>query len=315
MTDPTSPAGTSARRILAVFNPAAGGNRRAKFERMVRALRDQGCTVVTTHTRERGHAEEIARAVDTSAFDVIAAAGGDGTINEVINGLGGPNGSDSSGSGSKGPAKDIALGVMPLGTANVLADEIGVGRNPERIVQALARGPIKTIRVGRANGRRFSMMAGVGFDANVVHGVDLDLKKKIGPLAYVVQAAKEAFGGKFAPARVTIDGKVYDTVSAVICNGKRYGGPFIAAPHASIERDEFSVILMPGKGWFSVLKYGAGLVLGKLTSVSDAQIITGRDIRIEATDGQPVQADGDIVATLPVDISVDPDPVKVCFAD
>lgn len=300
MTDQTSPArGGSTRRILAVFNPAAGGNRRAKFERLVRALRDEGCTVTTTHTRERGHAEEIARTVDTSAFDIIVAAGGDGTINEVINGLAG---------------KDIALGLMPLGTANVLADEIGVGRTPERIVQALAHGPIKEIRVGRANGRRFSMMAGVGFDANVVHGVDLNLKKKIGPLAYVVQAAKESFGGKFSPARVTIDGKVYDTVSAVICNGKRYGGPFIAAPHASIERGEFSVILMPGKGWFSVLKYGAGLVLGKLTTLSDAQIITGQNIRIEAIDGQPVQADGDIVATLPVDINVDPEPVKVAFA-
>jgi YegS/Rv2252/BmrU family lipid kinase len=283
------------RRILAVFNPAAGGNRRARFERIVRALRDKGCVVTPQHTTHAGHATEIARNVDVSAFDIIAAAGGDGTINEVINGLKG---------------KSIALGLIPLGTANVLSDEIGLGHNPERIVNALVRGPIQEIRVGVANGRRFSMMAGVGFDANVVHGVSLDLKKKIGPLAYVVQAGREAFGGKFQTCSVTIDGKAYTPTSVVICNGKRYGGPFIAAPNASIAKDEFSVILMNGRGWFSVLRYGVGLVLGKLGSFNDVEILPAREIVVEGV-GQPVQADGDIVTTLPVTISVDPEPVKL----
>ncbi|MBL8630421.1 MAG: diacylglycerol kinase family lipid kinase [Rhodospirillaceae bacterium] len=285
------------RRILAVFNPAAGGNRRARFERIMQALRKEGCSVTTQHTTRPGHATEIARNVDTSAFDIIAAAGGDGTINEVINGLHG---------------KDIALGLIPLGTANVLADETGVGHKPENIVAALARGPIREIRVGVANGRRFSLMAGVGFDANVVHGVSLSLKKKIGPLAYVVQAAREAFGGAFTPCRVVIDGKTYTPTSVVICNGQRYGGPFIAAPNASIMKDEFAVILMNGRGWFSVLKYGVGLALGKLGNFSDVEIITAREIVVEGT-GQPVQADGDIVTTLPVTIQVDPQPVKVVY--
>ncbi len=286
-----------ARRILAVFNPAAGGNRRARFERIVRALRDKGCTVTTQHTNYAGHATEIARNVDVTAFDIIAAAGGDGTINEVINGLKG---------------KNITLGLIPLGTANVLSDEIGLGHNPERIVDALVRGPFKDIRVGVANGRRFSMMAGVGFDANVVHGVSLALKKKIGPLAYVVQAGREAFGGAFQACSVVIDGKAYNPTSVVICNGQRYGGPFIAAPNASITKDEFSIILMNGRGWFSVLKYGVGLVFGKLGSFSDVEIIAAREIIVEGT-GQPVQADGDIVTTLPVTINVDLEPVKLVY--
>lgn len=287
----------SPRRILAVFNPAAGGNRRARFERIVRALRDKGCVVTTQHTTAPGHAEEIARNVDTSAFDVIAAAGGDGTINEIINGLVG---------------KDIALGLIPVGTANVLAEEIELGHNPERIVNTLVSGPIREIRVGRVNGRRFSMMAGVGFDANVVHGVSLALKKKIGPLAYVVQAGREAFGGAFAPCHVVIDGTAYAPTSVVICNGQRYGGPFVAAPGASIAKDEFSVLLMNGRGWFSVLRYGAGLILGRLGKLSDVQIITAREIAVTGA-GQPVQADGDIVATLPVTITVDPEPVRVVY--
>src|SRR5205814_703937 len=115
---PTPPEPPRPRRILAVFNPVAGGNRRANFDRVVTALRAHGCTVSVVETARPGHAEAIARDAQADDFDIIAAAGGDGTINEVVNGL---------------ADRPMNLGLIPLGTANVLASEIGHGRTPEKI--------------------------------------------------------------------------------------------------------------------------------------------------------------------------------------
>src|SRR5689334_19804350 len=99
----------AARRILVIFNPAAGRKRRPALNRVVAAIRAQGCGVTLLETAAPGDAELIARAASPQDFDVVAAAGGDGTINEIVNGL-------------RGQA--LALGIIPLGTANVLADEI-----------------------------------------------------------------------------------------------------------------------------------------------------------------------------------------------
>jgi len=298
MTLPSPSAQPAPRRILVVFNPAAGGARRARFGRVVKSLLKHGCNITVMETAAVGHAETIARDISVADFDVIAAAGGDGTINEIVNGLIG---------------KDIALGLIPLGTANVLADEIGLGRGADQIARTLASGPIKAIRVGRANGRRFTMMAGVGFDANVVHGVSLPLKKKVGALAYVWQALKQATFGRFDACDVTIDGAAHHPTSVVICNGRRYGGPFIAAPDASVNDDRFYVILMNGRGWFSVLRYGIGLMLGRLGHLHDVLLVPGREIVVKGVDQQPVQADGDIITTLPLTVTVDTAPLRVVY--
>ncbi|MBY0511021.1 MAG: diacylglycerol kinase family lipid kinase [Rhodospirillaceae bacterium] len=290
--------GTGPRRILAVFNPAAGRNRRPRFNRIAAALKDQGCSVTVVETTAPGHAETIAREVSSDEFDVIAAAGGDGTVNEIVNGLRG---------------KSIALGLIPLGTANVLADEIGLKRTDAMIARTLGRGGIRAIHVGTVNGRRFVMMAGAGFDANVVNGVSLALKRKLGPLAYVWQAGREAFLGSPARCAAIIDGVTHQTSSAVVCNGRRYGGPFIAAPAASLAEDRFHVVLMPGRGWFHTARYGVALMLGRISRLHDVRLVAGREVRIEGVVGRPVQADGDIVAYLPAQIAVDPEPVRLVF--
>ena len=298
--DPAAQASTPVRqrRILVIFNPAAGRARRAKLDAVVNAMTAVGCAVRVVETQAPGHGEQIAREVSLDDYDVIAAAGGDGTVNEVINGLKG---------------RKIALGVIPLGTANVLADEIGLGRGPEAIAGTLASGPVRPIRLGLANGRRFMMMAGAGFDANVVATVSLALKKRLGPLAYVWQAGVVGFTGKLGLSTVTIDGVVHQSASAVACNGRRYGGPFVAAPHASLSDNSFQVVLMRGRNWFSFFRYGLGLMLGCVGKWWDVDIITGRDVVIEGIAGQPVQADGDIITALPVRITVDPDAVMMVY--
>lgn len=281
--------GAHPRRILVIFNPAAGRARRTRVETIVQAARALGAEITVAETSAPGHGTQLAR--EAGDFDVIAAAGGDGTVNEVINGLAG---------------KTTALAVIPLGTANVLADEIGLSRSDQAIARALAAGPLRPIRLGLANGRRFVQMAGAGFDANVVAAVSLPLKKKLGPLAYVWAAAVVGFTQRLPLSTVTIDGVRYRSASAVACNGRRYGGPFVAAPHASLADNSFQILLMKGRSPFSFFRYGIGLVLGQVGKWWDVEIITGREMVIEGVAGQPVQADGDIVTALPVRIEVDP---------
>jgi len=286
------------RRILVVFNPAAGRNRRAKLNRVLDVLGPQAEIVAVSETAVPGHAEFIARNADPARIDLIAAAGGDGTINEIVNGLRGRN---------------IALGLIPLGTANVLADEIGLRRHPNAIARTLASGAMRNIHVGAANGRRFVMMAGAGFDADVVNAVSLPLKKKLGPLAYVWQTAKQAFTDSYSECEVVVDGASYRTTSAVICNGRHYGGPFVAAPGATVTDDLLHVILLKGRGWFSVLRYSVALVTGRLPRLHDVQIVAGRTIKVSSHGARPVQADGDIITTLPLSVDVDPEPVRLAF--
>jgi diacylglycerol kinase (ATP) len=288
----------SSRHIFSIFNTAAGRSRRQKFDAVVNLVRKAGCTVTVRETEAPGHAEALVRELSPGSFDIVAAAGGDGTINEVVNGLraGGP-----------------ALGIIPLGTANVVADEIGLKKDTAIVARALAHGPIRPIRVGLANGRRFVMMAGVGFDANVVSRVSLKLKKVLGPLAYVWTAGVQGFRDPFARCDVTIDGASHTSVSVVACNGRRYGGPFLAAPDADLADESFQVILMKGRGPFSVTRYGASLLVGKVKIWSDVDMITGRCVDITGTAGQAVQADGDIIAALPVRIEIDPEPVRLVY--
>jgi len=285
------------RRIQVIFNPAAGRNRAARLQAVLTKLNELA-DVSLIETKAPGHAEEIARTLDPAQLDVVVAAGGDGTVNEIVNGLNG---------------HAVALGVIPLGTANVLADEIAMPRKPDRVAAVLARGPIRPIRVGRANGRRFVMMAGAGFDANVVDGVSLALKKKIGPLAYVWQTMKLAFDGAAQPLELVIDGSAQRTASVVICNGRCYGGPFIAAPLASLADDAFQVVQLKSAGWMSVARYSAALLGGFLPKLSDVEITPARTIEVRGGPGAAVQADGDIITRLPMTVSVDPDPVRLVY--
>lgn len=286
------------RRITIVFNPTAGRSRRDKLNAVISELEDLGCSVDLIETGAPGHAEEIAQQINVQDVDVLAAAGGDGTINEIVNGLKG---------------KAVTLAVVPLGTANVLADEVGLGRKAKRVAEAIAFGVVRPIRVGTANGRRFVMMAGAGFDAEVVDGVRLDLKKVIGPLAYVWEMVRQVFVYGWEGCRVEIDGQTYNVVSAIVCNGRSYGGPFVAAPQASLEEDHFQVVMFTRSGWFNVLRYGVALVTGRLSKLPDVRIVPGQSVVIHGGAGAPVQADGDILTRLPAHIEVDAEPVRLAF--
>lgn len=287
--------GIRRRRILVIYNPSAGQWRRRRLKATLRDLEALGGELTLHETTRPGDAEATAQGLSAKDYDVVVAAGGDGTINEVANGL----------IKATGPIPPLA--IIPLGTANVLAQEIGLRGQSAVIARAIIEGPRQNVHLGQANGHHFIMMAGVGFDAHVVAHVDLALKRHTGKIAYVLETLIQALRYGFPPCRVTIDGRSFDARSVVICNGRHYGGPFIAAPEASLGTPAFEVCLLERGGWIHALRYGAALVLGRLSTLPDVRILSGRVVRIDGQKDLPVQGDGDIIATLPVDIVVAPE--------
>lgn len=283
-------------RLLVILNHSLGQRRDRQFRHVLAGLRDVGCAVDVRSAHVPGDAGRLARAADRSAFDAIAVAGGDGTLNDALNGL---------------TATSPALGLIPIGTANVLAREIGLDSRPEAVVGCLARGRVVAIRPGLANGRRFFMMASAGFDAQVVDGLDLGLKQRIGKAAYAVEAMRRIVHYPCPPLDLRIDGRAISAATLVACRGRHYGGRFVLAPRANLTEPRFQVALFRRPGRLAMAGYSLALPLGLLTRLNLIDHVIADRIEIAGPAGAPVQGDGDVIARLPVAITIAPDPVRL----
>ncbi|HVR67779.1 MAG TPA: diacylglycerol kinase family protein [Verrucomicrobiae bacterium] len=294
---------SQSKRVLVVFNPKAGRRRLGKLRRTIAAMRLTGAKVELLATEARGDAERLAREAcggmnGFAALDLLAIAGGDGTINEAVNGLMSVSGA--------GATSSLPLCIVPLGTANVLAREIGQRFSPAVAARTALRGRQRQVFLGQANGRCFTIMAGVGFDAHVVANVSTALKQRVGKLAYVWEAFRQLFLFPYSRYRVTVDGKAYDAASVVVAKGRLYAGPYVAAPEARLDSPEFQVCLFLRGGRWNAIRYALALTLGLLPRLKGYRIVSGREVRIDGPMGDPVQGDGDIIAHLPVEIRLAP---------
>jgi diacylglycerol kinase (ATP) len=290
------------RRMTVVFNPTAGGRRRARLDETLKLLRASGCEVAVQATAARGDAETIARGfgVPPQALDLLVIAGGDGTINEAVNGLLSAGGDGAS-----------SMALVPLGTANVLANEIGLATAPAAVARAIARGASVRAYVGVANGRCFTAMAGAGFDAHVVANVSLRLKRLFGKGAYVLESLRQLWRFPFPRYRVNVDGQSYDAASVIVAKGHFYGGRYVCAPEARLDQPEFHVCLFERGGRWNAVRYALALALGRLPRLPDFRVVRGRAVTIDGPSGDPLQGDGDIIARLPVRIEIAPQPLRL----
>ena len=278
------------RSVLVVFNPVAGWRRRQRFARFVDALRATDCRIEIRETTQRGDAERFARDASSTDYDVLAVAGGDGTVNEVVNGLGNRDAANGT----------LTLAIVPLGTANVMAHELGLPGTMQGCAKVIAEGMHQGVRVGTLNGRRFIMMAGVGFDAHVVNGVTPALKRRFGKLAYVWRSLVGIARYRLADYEIVIDGRSHRAASAIVAKGHFYGGTFSVAPDARLADPWFYVCLFKNGGGWNALRYSVGLVMGNLARFPDVEIVKAHEIHITGGATEPVQVDGDIVGGLPV---------------
>ncbi|MBR0681040.1 diacylglycerol kinase family lipid kinase [Roseomonas eburnea] len=287
-------------RMLIVFNPAAGARRRRRLLAALDLLRGLGMRPEVADTARRGHATDLAHEAAAAGVRVVVAAGGDGTIAEVAAGLAG---------------SDSALGVLPLGTANVLALELGLPRSPVRAAEVLAMGRTALLHPGLAryaDGREllFVQMLGAGFDAAVVHNLSAPLKRGIGKGAYVWQTLRELPRYPFAPIRAVLDGGVEEAASVIVTKGRLYAGRFLLAPGADPHEQGFHVVLFREAGTLAAMRYGAALPLGLLPRMRGVEIRRAAELRLEGEE-VPAQADGDAAGVLPVAIGPAPKPMRI----
>jgi len=273
-------------RLLLIANPVSGGDARPRIIRAAAWLQAQGAAVELQLTGRRGDARRLA-AEARGRCDRVVVAGGDGTLNEVINGL---------------APSPIPVAFLPLGTTNVFALEAGIPRDLDQACRVALQGTPRPVCLGRAGDERFLLMAGVGFDAAVVHRVDLAWKRKAGKLAYLASALSTLRKMPLADFEVIgDDGLVRRACQVVAGNARYYGGRFSLTPTASLFAERLDVCLVRPMGKVSFLISALFLAAG-LTPRGVERFTT----RALALRGAPVplQLDGDPQGSLPRTLTV-----------
>ena len=292
-------------RICVIFNPAARGNKARRFRRRFDELAQQCALKATTAP---GDARRLAQAAVATGYDLIVAAGGDGTVNEVLNGMGDePDG-----------FQRARLGVLPLGTVNVFARELKIPLRLEAAWQVLRRGRQTRIDLGRADffadgqaqSRYFLQLAGAGLDARAVELVSWKLKKSAGPLAYVV-AGLQALAEKQPLITASADGKKISGELALFGNGKFYGGPFAIFPGADLRNGRLDICIFPRVNLPALLQLVPGFIGRR--KLSDKLVHRLRAEKFEVTSEPPAafELDGELIGSLPATFSVEPGRLNV----
>ena len=279
------------RHILIIVNPAAGRARSSerRLGRFVAALERQGCTVVLRRAGPSpGQVERLAGQAEPG-FDAIVAAGGDGTISAVVNGLGG---------------RAVPFGVLPLGSANVLAREIRLPRAPEALASLITTGPVSPIWPGRVGERAFIMMASAGFDSEIVAALSPELKRRVGRLAFAWGFLVRLWHCPACELTVRADGVEYRAAAVVAAKGRHYAGPFVVAPGADLAEPVLELVLLDRRGRWAMLRYATALFLGRVPRLGDIAIVRARQASVAGNRALPVQADGEIVGELPITLAV-----------
>jgi len=283
-------------RFLIVHNPNAGTGRRALLWGVIGALERAGCTVTLAEAASGEKARATARAAEkTGAYDAVVAAGGDGTIRSVAAGLRGC---------------DLPAGLLPLGTGNVMAAEIGLARDAETIASYLREGPVLPVCGATADGTPFFLMAGAGLDAEAVARLDLRLKRRIGKLAYVWPVIRAIF----SPTPVItarLDGTPHRARWAVLCNSGRYAGGFRLSPESHISRPGLIAVLCTARTRIGlicdILMIGAGYA----NRAPNLRFIRFRRAHLSADRNVRVQLDGEAFAALPLSVEEDGLPIQL----
>jgi diacylglycerol kinase (ATP) len=270
-----------------------------RLEEAANVLRSCGHELTLAPTTGPGTAGGIARQWIEKGVEMVIVSGGDGTINEVVEGM---------------LHSPVPLAVLPAGTANVLANETGMSTSLEKAARALADYRPQRIAVGRlhASGaaapRHFLLMAGVGLDARIVYNVSAGLKRKVGKLAYWA-AAMSVIGRDLEEFDVKADGAIHKCSFALVSRVRNYGGDFEIACQTRLMDDAFEVVLFEGRSSARYLKYFTGVALKRLQGMKGVTVLRARKVCMSGVNDPRVhiQVDGEYAGRLPASIEIVPD--------
>ena len=290
-------------RSKLIVNPASGPwDVRRELPAVLNQLETQGWQTTLHQTQQSGEATELATEARDKNLDAVFVVGGDGTINEVINGL---------------AESDVAVGVLPGGTGNVWAKELGLPtRSPlhwlplVESVRALASGSRRRIDLGKANGRYFLQWAGIGLDAEVTNAMEPRSRRqrRLGVAAYVVAGLSTAANMAGTKTRIYIDNeRVYRrSILIVISNSQLYGGLFRIATDAKLDDGLLDVDVFAGTGFGSAARVALGVITGLHVRDPRHSCSQGRVIRVESEKPMAVHVDGEPFSVTPLECEVIP---------
>ncbi len=270
-------------------------------------MRKAGVDAELQFTDNPGDGKRLATEAAASGCDLIIACGGDGTINEVINGI--------------APGK-VPLAILPGGTANIAAKELRLPGNMVKAARQLPTCRPCRIPLGRAtweesgtlHQRYFLAVAGIGLDAHIISQLDVGMKLRMGVLAYVWEAVLQVFHYRFPRFQFSAGGNAVSVTFAVIQRSARYAGWLrLARPH-SIRDLDFSCCLFEGRGPGRYLRYALGILTQTHDRLYDVRLLSGSDIR--CTSERPdtaifFEVDGELAGRIPVTFEVVPDALTI----
>jgi len=278
-------------RFLIIHNPLAGKSRRHVLVKGVAArLVSLGAhaevAIAPSFEAGRDMARQAAAGGD---FDAVVAAGGDSTVRGLAAGLAGTG---------------IPLGLIPVGTGNVLGSELGLLRNAEKLARGLLDDRDVPVRVALANGQPFLLMASAGFDAHVLSHLDQVLKRRIGKLAYAGPILRGLHAGA-APFEAVIDGRRAECNWLIVTRAARYGGSFVLAPRQSLLDDHFHAVLIKARSRLGLLRSMVAIASGAGPRLANVEIVPCARVQVPACPHLMAQLDGELFQSLPLNISAD----------
>ena len=301
---------------ILIYNPASGRRRHRRFEEIEKAaaiLKNAGITVEIAATTAPGTARGMAQLAVGQRRELVIVCGGDGTVNEVVNGL----------AGSRTP-----LALLPAGTANILAKELGVPWDIPHAARLIPDAVVRRIALGIASppgvngdgaaqhelvGRYFLCVGGAGPDGAIVNGVDEIFKKNAGILAYWAEGAKQLFRYDFPEIRVRSGGKERRATIIVVGRTAHYGGPFKITTGASLFEDSFEMLTNSATSRLQYLRCLPALWMGKLRKVRGIEAWKDTEVVCESADERMVfaQVDGEPIGPLPLAFRIVPNALSI----
>ena len=305
------------KKIILIGNPVAGRGAAGRIARAVDIIKSRGFNVRLMLTGKKGDAELFSKEIskdqsdipDTRPVPLIIAAGGDGTYNEVINGI---------------AYTDIPMAILPLGTTNVLARELDIPEVMEKALDIALGGKVQNVCIGKITlsaqlsgvscqgsgiTRYFLLMAGIGFDGEAVYGIKNRIKRYSGKGAYIWSGLKTFM--LWNPDKLTfnIDNRGYEGYSAIICNAAKYAGHFKVAPDAKLQEPSLYAFIMQGRKRSDIVRYVSGIIRGNHLKLSDIAYLKAE--KIEINGDACIQIDGDYFGKTPATIEIVPDALKL----
>jgi diacylglycerol kinase (ATP) len=288
-----------------IFNPVARGDKARRFRDQIAALAGQ-CALKPT--AGPGGGRPLAAQAVQEGFETIVAVGGDGTLNEVLNGIGDVPGGFAA----------VKLGLLPLGTVNVFAKELGLPMNALRAWEVVRAGRTRAVDVavaeftasGRPARRYFVQMAGAGMDSRAIELVDWEHKKRVGTLAYVI-AALRAIAGPLPTITATVDGQTRAGQLVLVGNGRFYGGRYVLFPSANLSNGLLEVTVFPRVNWGVVIRCGFNVLTGQDPTAGRACYLRGRSVQLACPAPVPFHVEGENAGHLPVSCSILPSSLRV----